>query len=221
MFIQSNNCMCKCGINLFWSYQAESTRRPKKRPYPMIVERQTDTFPSNVVVIGHSYSSSLSNHSIQLLEGRSRRRRAHTSRDQCPCPCKAIAHTRIVALVLFPRWCKRLVCVELYQRLIELEITFILPLAPRWVWHSYLSKGLHTILCTCETSLILAQPFSSDTWRTKSPRRTCTRRDQYPRRCQSYEPVVGPLIRADPTEGNGGGAGYAHWNKPHVTPSLF
>jgi hypothetical protein len=32
------------------------------------------------------------------------------------------------------------VCVELYQRLIELERTFILPLAPRWVRHSYLSK---------------------------------------------------------------------------------
>jgi hypothetical protein len=46
--------------------------------------------------------------------------------------CKAISHTCIVTLVLFPRWCKRLVCVELYQRLIEFERTFILPLAPRW-----------------------------------------------------------------------------------------
>jgi hypothetical protein len=55
--------------------------------------------------------------------------------------CKAISSTRIVALILFPRWCKRLVCVELYQRLIELERMFILPLAPRWVRHSYLSKG--------------------------------------------------------------------------------
>jgi hypothetical protein len=66
--------------------------------------------------------------------------------------CKAISHTRIVALVLFPRWCKRLVCVELYQRLIELERTFILPLASRWVRHSYLSKGLHTIPYTCRIS---------------------------------------------------------------------
>jgi hypothetical protein len=47
--------------------------------------------------------------------------------------CKAISHTRIVALVLFSRLCKRLVCVELYQWLIELERTFILPLDPRWV----------------------------------------------------------------------------------------
>jgi hypothetical protein len=29
--------------------------------------------------------------------------------------CKAISYTRIVALVLFPKWYKRLVCVELYQ----------------------------------------------------------------------------------------------------------
>jgi hypothetical protein len=67
--------------------------------------------------------------------------------------CKAISHTRIVALVLFPRWCKCLVCVELYQWLIELERTFILPLAPRWVRHSYLSKRLHTIPYTCGLSV--------------------------------------------------------------------
>jgi hypothetical protein len=66
--------------------------------------------------------------------------------------CKAISHTHIVALVLFPRLYKRLVCVELYQRLIELERTFILPLAPRWVRHSYLSKRLHTIPYTCGIS---------------------------------------------------------------------
>jgi hypothetical protein len=66
--------------------------------------------------------------------------------------CKAIAHTRIVALVLFPRWYTRLVCVELYQWLIELERIFILPLAPRWVRHSYLSKRLHTIPYTCGIS---------------------------------------------------------------------
>jgi hypothetical protein len=66
--------------------------------------------------------------------------------------CNAISHTRIVALVLFPRWCKRLVCVELYQWLIELERTFILPLAPRWVRHSYLLKRLHTIPYTCGIS---------------------------------------------------------------------
>jgi hypothetical protein len=58
-------------------------------PYPIIVEQQTGAFPSNVVAIDHSYSSSLHNHSIQLLEGRSCRRRAHTSRDQCPCPCQS------------------------------------------------------------------------------------------------------------------------------------
>jgi hypothetical protein len=51
--------------------------------------------------------------------------------------CKAISHTCIVALVLFPRESKGLVCVELYQRLIELERTFILPLAPRWVRLTY------------------------------------------------------------------------------------
>jgi hypothetical protein len=66
--------------------------------------------------------------------------------------CKAISHTRIGALDLFPRWCKYLVYVELYQRLIELERTFILPLAPRWVRHSYLSKRLHTIPYTCGIS---------------------------------------------------------------------
>jgi hypothetical protein len=66
--------------------------------------------------------------------------------------CKAISHTRIVALVLFPRWYKRLVCVELYQWLIELERIFILPLAPRWVRHSYLSKRLRTIPYTCGIS---------------------------------------------------------------------
>jgi hypothetical protein len=63
--------------------------------------------------------------------------------------CKAISHTRIVALVLFPRLCKRLVCIEFDQWLIELERTFILPLSPRWVRHSYLSKMLHTIPYTC------------------------------------------------------------------------
>jgi hypothetical protein len=67
--------------------------------------------------------------------------------------CKAISHTRIVALFLFPRWYKHLVCVELYQRLIELERTFILPLAPRWVRHSYLSKRLHMIPYTCGLSV--------------------------------------------------------------------
>jgi hypothetical protein len=36
--------------------------------------------------------------------------------------------------------------------LIELERIFILPLAPRWVRHSYLSKRLHTIPYTCGTS---------------------------------------------------------------------
>jgi hypothetical protein len=66
--------------------------------------------------------------------------------------CKAISHTRIVALVLFPRWYKCLVCVELYQWLIELERIFILPLASRWVRHSYLSKRLHTIPYTCGIS---------------------------------------------------------------------
>jgi hypothetical protein len=66
--------------------------------------------------------------------------------------CNAISHTLIVALFLFPRWCKRLVCIELYQRLIELERIFILPLAPRWVRHSYLSKRLHTIPYTCGLS---------------------------------------------------------------------
>jgi hypothetical protein len=45
------------------------------------------------------------------------------------------------------------VCVELYQWLIELERTFILPLAPRWVRHFYFSKRLHTIPYTCGTSL--------------------------------------------------------------------
>jgi hypothetical protein len=80
--------------------------------------------------------------------------------------CKAISHTRIVALVLFPRWCKCLVCVELYQRLIELERTFILPLAPRWVRHSYLSKRLHTIPYTCGISrpFLALLPGSSSVW---------------------------------------------------------
>jgi hypothetical protein len=36
--------------------------------------------------------------------------------------------------------------------LIELERTFILPLAPRWVRRSYLSKRLHTIPYTCGIS---------------------------------------------------------------------
>jgi hypothetical protein len=45
------------------------------------------------------------------------------------------------------------VCIELYQWLIELERTFILPLAPRWVRHSYLSKRLHTIPYTCGISI--------------------------------------------------------------------
>ena len=49
-----------------------------------------------------------------------------------------------------------LVCVELYQRLIELERIFILPLAPRWVRHSYLSKRLHTIPYNCGISAVLA-----------------------------------------------------------------
>jgi hypothetical protein len=80
--------------------------------------------------------------------------------------CKAISHTHIVALVLFPRWCKCLVCVELYQRLIELERTFILPLAPRWVWHSYLSKRLHTIPYTCGISrpFLAPLPGSNSVW---------------------------------------------------------
>jgi hypothetical protein len=59
--------------------------------------------------------------------------------------CKAISHTRIVSLVLFPRYCKYFVCIELYQRLIELGRTFILHLASCWVRHSYLSKRLHMI----------------------------------------------------------------------------
>ena len=61
----------------------------------------------------------------------------------------------VIALVLFPRYCKRLVCVELYQWLIELERIFILPLAPRWVRQSYLSKRLHAIPYTCG----LSRPF--------------------------------------------------------------
>ena len=72
---------------------------------------------------------------------------------------KAISHTRIIALVLFPRYCKRLVCVELYQWLIELERTFILPLAPRWGRHSYLSKRLHTIPYTCGISRPFLAPL--------------------------------------------------------------
>jgi hypothetical protein len=44
------------------------------------------------------------------------------------------------------------VCVELYQWLIEFERIFILPLAPHWVRHSYLSKRLHTIPYTCGIS---------------------------------------------------------------------
>jgi len=68
---------------------------------------------------------------------------------------KTISHTSIVTLVLFPRWSKRLVCVELYQWLIELERILILSLAPRWVRHSYLSKRLHTIPYTCG----LSRPF--------------------------------------------------------------
>jgi hypothetical protein len=80
--------------------------------------------------------------------------------------CKAISHTRIVALVLFPRWCKRLVCVEVYQRLIELERTFILHLAPRWILHSYLSKRLHTIPYTCGISrpFLAPLPESNSVW---------------------------------------------------------
>ena len=35
-------------------------------------------------------------------------------------------------------------CVELYRWLIELERIFVLPLAPRWVRHSYLSKEATT-----------------------------------------------------------------------------
>jgi hypothetical protein len=93
--------------------------------------------------------------------------------------CKAISHTRIVALVLFPRWCKRLVCVELYQRLIELERIFILPLAPRWVRHSYLSKRLHTIPYTCGISVfasfsttLLGSAFGEDSVLESYPRKT-------------------------------------------------
>jgi hypothetical protein len=74
--------------------------------------------------------------------------------------CKAISHTRIVALVLFPRWCKHLVCIELYQRLIELERTFILPLAPPWVRYSYLLKRLHMIPYTCGLSRPFLAPLS-------------------------------------------------------------
>ena len=73
--------------------------------------------------------------------------------------CKAISHTRIIALVLFPRYWKRLVCVELYKWLIELERTFILPLAPRWVRLSYLSKRLHTIPYTCGISRPFLAPL--------------------------------------------------------------
>jgi hypothetical protein len=82
--------------------------------------------------------------------------------------CKDISHTRIVVLVLFSRWCKCLVCVELYQRLIELERTFILPLAPRWVRHSYLSKGLHTIPYTCGISILLVVSSLSSVFFTPS-----------------------------------------------------
>jgi hypothetical protein len=80
--------------------------------------------------------------------------------------CKAISHTRIIALILFLRWCKRLVCVEFYQRLIELERTFILPLAPHWVRHSYLSKELHTIPYTCGISrpILAPLPGSNSVW---------------------------------------------------------
>ena len=51
-------------------------------------------------------------------------------------------------------------CVELYQRLIVLERIFILPLAPRWVRHSYLSKRLHTIPYTCGLSVDLAHAYT-------------------------------------------------------------
>jgi hypothetical protein len=51
-------------------------------------------------------------------------------------------------------------CVELYQWLIELERTFILPLAPRWVRHSYLSKRLHTIPHTCGISVARFHVFA-------------------------------------------------------------
>ena len=50
-------------------------------------------------------------------------------------------------------------CVELYQWLIELERTFILPLAPRWVRHSYLSKRLQTIPYTCGISRPFLAPL--------------------------------------------------------------
>jgi hypothetical protein len=80
--------------------------------------------------------------------------------------CKAITHTRIVALVLFPRKCKHLVCVELYHWLIELERTFILPLSPCWVRHSYLSKRLHTIPYTYGISrpFLAPLPGSNSVW---------------------------------------------------------
>jgi hypothetical protein len=42
-------------------------------PYPIIVEGQSDALPSNVVAVGHSYSSSSLDHSLRLLEGQSRR----------------------------------------------------------------------------------------------------------------------------------------------------
>ncbi len=80
--------------------------------------------------------------------------------------CKAISHTRIDALVLFPRYCKRLVCIELYQWLIELERILLIPLAPRWVRHSYLSKRLHTIPYTCGISrpFLAPLPGSNSVW---------------------------------------------------------
>ena len=44
-------------------------------------------------------------------------------------------------------------CVELYRWSIELEAIFVLPLAPRWVRHSYLSKTV-AIPYTCGLSPI-------------------------------------------------------------------
>jgi hypothetical protein len=83
--------------------------------------------------------------------------------------CKAISHTRIVALVLFPRWCKCLVCVELYQRLIELERIFILPLASHWATLLLIEKATHDPLYLWDITL---PPINS--LRLENPKETNT-----------------------------------------------
>jgi hypothetical protein len=82
--------------------------------------------------------------------------------------------------------------------LIELERTFILPLAPRWVRHSYLSKRLHTIPYTCGISVsayhLATKGLRSYMW-SHTRRTSANRQSTSPcRQCEVLDPTPATLM---------------------------